>query len=263
MKTSTNNKKMEDQDDSTQLDDGLAYSEGAESEDVVDSDGVKTKLINLAQDTGSVKDKVDELLVLASETRRGRKGGEAEVAPYVTPKERIKQSRRARGWRKQGFIELSPGRPKLRHRILPRSVIGISFMLLASAVGVAFSGAAFYAYYDHRLAENEREVSRFVDGFDQQFNDATGAIDDLRTETVEDIRTELKPIEGVVSDADGVINLPTTVGESVWSVETRDADGRVALGSAFAMLKHSEGTALVTSFDWFQRQLSNQAQLLR
>ncbi len=222
-----------------------------ESDEPVDgnesSDDTESNLINLAQESNSVKKKMDELLLLASETRRDKKGN-VDVAPFIKPTQRLKQHQKERAWERNGFIAVNPGKPKLRHRILPRSVIGISFMLLASAVGVAFSGAGFYAYYDNRLAENEREVSRFVEGFDQQFSDATGAIDELRVDAVEDIRTELQPIEGIVSDADGVINLPATAGESVWALETRDEQGKAVLGSAFAVLKHEQGTVMVTSY---------------
>jgi S1-C subfamily serine protease len=127
-------------------------------------------------------------------------------------------------------------------------VIGITTMLLMLGIGSAFSGAAFYAYYDNRLAENEQAVSRFVEGFDQQFTDATSAIDDLRVDTVSEIRDELKPLGDYVADADGVINLPTTAGPSVWLLETRDEDGEIMSGSAFAVVEHRDGTALVTSY---------------
>ena len=153
-----------------------------------------------------------------------------------------------REWAKQGFVPLSPGKQKLRHRILPRTVIGIAFMLMAVGVGAAFSGAAFYAYYDNRLAENERTVARFVEGFDQQFTDASGALDEMRTEAIGTIRSELAPLESHVTDARGVVNLPLSVGPSVWLVETRDEAGRPTTGSAFAIIGHQGGTALVTSF---------------
>jgi S1-C subfamily serine protease len=128
-------------------------------------------------------------------------------------------------------------------------VIGISFMLLSAGVGAAFSGAAFYAYYDNRLAENERAVSRFVEGFDQQFSDAAGALDELRTDAVGTIRSELAPLEGYVADATAVVGLPQVAGASVWLVETRDDDGRPVVGSAFAVVGHRGGTALVTSLE--------------
>ena len=150
---------------------------------------------------------------------------------------------------RRGYVPLSPGRAKLRHRILPRTVIGICTMLLMLGVGSAFSGAAFYAYYDNRLADNERAVSRFVEGFDQQFTDATGAIDELRMDTISEIRDELKPLGAYVADADGVINLPMTAGPSVWSLESRDENGEIIVGSAFALIEHGDGgTALVTSY---------------
>ena len=177
--------------------------------------------------------------------RRTKIGG---VAPYIAPKNRLGRWARMRDLGRRGYVPLSPGRRKLRHRILPRTVIGISTMLLMLGIGAAFSGAAFYAYYDNRLAENEQAVSRFVEGFDQQFTDATGAIDDLRVDSISEIRNELRPLGDYVADADGVINLPQSAGPSVWLLETRDEDGEIITGSAFAVVEHREGTALVTSY---------------
>jgi S1-C subfamily serine protease len=137
---------------------------------------------------------------------------------------------------------------KLRHRILPRTVIGISFMLTSLGVGAAFSGAAFYAYYDNRLAQNEQAVALFVDGFDQQFSDAAKALDDLRIEAVEDIRTELAPLGDSVTDSRGVVGLPPTAGGSVWLLETMDEAGEPVAGSAFAVAPHENGTVFLTSY---------------
>ncbi len=177
--------------------------------------------------------------------RRTKIGG---VAPYIAPKHRLGRWARMRDLGRRGYVPLSPGRRKLRHRILPRTVIGISTMLLMLGIGSAFSGAAFYAYYDNRLAENEQAVSRFVEGFDQQFTDATGAIDELRIDTIGEIRNELRPLGDYVADADGVINLPQSAGPSVWLLESRDEDGEIITGSAFAVVEHRDGTALVTSY---------------
>ncbi len=179
-------------------------------------------------------------------TKRRRVGG---VAPWVPPAGRLGRRLRMREWARRGFVPLSPGRQKLRHRILPRTVIGIAFMLMATGIGAAFSGAAFYAYYDDRLAENERTVGRFVEGFDQQFSDAASSLDEMRVDAVATIRDELEPLGDLAADATGVVGLPATAGPSVWLVETRDADGRVAVGSAFAVAEHRGGTALVTSLD--------------
>ena len=51
-----------------------------------------------------------------------------------------------------------------------------------------------------------------------------------------------------MADADGVINLPQTAGPSVWLLESRDESGQIITGSAFAVVEHREGTALVTSY---------------
>lgn len=179
--------------------------------------------------------------------RTGRKTKIGGVAPFVKPPGRFEQWKASRHWGRKGFVPLSPGREKRRHRILPRTVIGISTMLMCVGIGAAFAGAGFYAFYDNRLAENERQVSRFVDGFDEQFNDASTALDDLRVDAVDQIRDELAPLGEYTTDATGVIELPAVAGPSVWSVETKDQAGRDIVGSAFAITGHNGGTALVTS----------------
>lgn len=179
-------------------------------------------------------------------TVKNSRGG---VAPFVPPANRMRRRLLLRRWHRRGFIPLSPGRAKARHRVLPRTVIGISFMLLSLAAGAAFSGAAFYAYYDNRLADNEASVARFVEGFDRQFADASGAIDELRVEAISDIRTEFAPLGEYVSDSDGVVNLPAIAGPSIWVLETKDDAGRPVVGSAFAVVPHRGGTAFITSLE--------------
>ncbi|MEM7326290.1 MAG: serine protease [Actinomycetota bacterium] len=197
-----------------------------------------------AEADGVVAGLQSRLLARTPFRSRRRVGG---VAPFVPPRSRLGRRLRMREWSRVGFVQLSPGKQKLRHRILPRTVIGIAGLLMAAGVGAAFSGAAFYAYYSNRLAENERTVSRFIDGFDQQFTDAAGALDEMRTEAVGTIRTELEPLESYVADARGIVELPVTAGPSVWLVETRDEAGAVTHGSAFAIVGHNGGTALITS----------------
>lgn len=173
---------------------------------------------------------------------------DAAGEPFVAPTNPVSKAVTRRRWERKGFVPVTPGRVKMRHRILPRSVIGIATMLLFFGLGVGFSGAAFYAYYDQRLAQNEETVSRFVNGFDKQFTDAVGAVDELRVQAVDDIRAEMVPIEGIVADANGVSTLPASVGPSVWQLETKDEAGNLLTGAAFAVLPHDGGTAFVTSY---------------
>jgi S1-C subfamily serine protease len=127
-------------------------------------------------------------------------------------------------------------------------VIGISFMLLSMGVGAAFAGAGFYTYYDNRLAANEEEVARFLEGFDQQFVDASDALNQLRGDSLDQIRAELAPLDEFVSQQNAVVNLPAEIGLSVFQLRTTDEDGRPVAGSAAAVAEHRGGTALVTSY---------------
>lgn len=199
-----------------------------------------------SEEAGPASDVAEVTAPKKSRRRRSQIGG---VAPMIGQPSRWVRWRTSRNLARRGYIALSPGRPKLRHRILPRTVIGISTMLLSAGIGAAFSGAAFYAYYDDRLAQNEAQVATFVDGFETQFNDAAGAIDGMRVESVEQIRRELGPLAGYVEDSNGVVTLPATIGQSVWTVSTSDTSGNAVAGSAFAVVGHNGGTALVTSYE--------------
>lgn len=170
------------------------------------------------------------------------------VAPVVRPPTYLSRLRHGRLLERKGFVPLSPGRIKRRHRILPRTAIGISFMLLSMGVGAAFTGAGFYAYYDNRLAANEAEIARFVEGFDAQFVDASESLNQLRGDSLDQIRRELQPLGEYVSEQNGVVNLPAQVGASVYQLRTTDQNGRVIAGSAAAVADHRGGTALVTSY---------------
>ena len=183
-----------------------------------------------------------------SRSRSRRRAG-GRVAPFVEPPGRFARWRKLQGWRRQGFVPLSPGREKRRHRILPRTVIGICTMLMSAGIGAGFAGAGFYAYYDDRLAENEAQVAGFVETFDTQFSDAAMAIEGQRDAALEDVRAELLPLEAYVADANGVSTLPDVAGPSVWSVRSLDDSGRATSGSAFAVIDHEGGTGLITQLD--------------
>ncbi len=177
--------------------------------------------------------------------RRQRTGG---VAPAVRPMNAWDRFREGRVLERRGFVALSPGRSKRRHRILPRTAIGISFMLLSLALGVAFAGAGFYAYYDNRLAANEQEIARFVEGFDEQFVDASDSLNQLRGNSLDQIRRELQPLGEFVSEQNGVVKLPSQIGPSVYQLRTTNERGALVAGTAAAVAKHQGGTALVTSY---------------
>jgi len=237
-------------------DDDLEVSESAiidsnnDTSDIeLDSIDVRTK-INL-EDSKSSESQTNVWTKFAKGPIRKISSSESvsSVAEFINPQPRLKKVMRQRDWAQRGLVKGTPDQSKLRYRILPRSIIGISLMLLCSAIGVAFSGAAFYAYYDNRLTENEEAVVKFVDGFDKQFNDAAGALDQIRSSSIEQIRDEMAPVENYVADNNAVISLPGSIGESVWLLETRNEEGSLSVGSAFAVIGHEGGTAFLTSYD--------------
>lgn len=208
-------------------------------EDAIDVPLVKRKL------TPTAPESTASAPVVSRSKQRKRTGG---VAPEVRPMNLWDRFRQGRVLERRGFVALSPGRSKRRHRILPRTAIGISFMLLSMALGLAFAGAGFYAYYDNRLAANEQEIARFVEGFDDQFVDASDSLNQLRGDSLDQIRSELQPLGEFVSEQNGVVNLPAQIGPSVYQLRTTNERGAPAAGTAAAVAKHQGGTALVTSY---------------
>ena len=66
--------------------------------------------------------------------------------------------------------------PPWRERLVPKTILGMTMLILSTAIGAAFSGAVMYAYYDYRLTQNEKRIESFTNGFDQRFKTATETI---------------------------------------------------------------------------------------
>lgn len=174
------------------------------------------------------------------------------VAPFVRPTSRRSHRQRRRDYRKLGFIELTQDKAKLRHRILPRTVIGISTLIAAFGVGSAFAGAALYAYYDNRLTENEARVNEFATGFENNYNAAITQIQQQRDESLQTIADRMERVQEAINDANAMVELPTTVGGGVWLVRTIDTTGRPTMGSAFVVpIRDGEAGAsyLLTAYE--------------
>jgi len=134
-----------------------------------------------------------------------------------------------------------------RHRILPRSVLGIAFNLVAFAAGTALSGVLLFAWYDSKLTDTERTVTDTLDGFNGQFDSAINDIEALREETTNEIDQRLEAVRVVSDNAAAVTELPEQVGPSIWYVRTLDGEGQASVGSAFVVGSSSSGSFLLTS----------------
>ena len=170
------------------------------------------------------------------------------VAPFVQPSARRSRRKRRRDYRQLGFVELTPEPLRLRHRILPRTVLGTSLMLAALGVGAAFSGAAFYAYYDWRASESEAQSLAFAQGFEQTFTGAQEQLQRTRDDAVGEVTASLEPLRAWAEDANAVTELPAKVGGGVFLVRTLDTAGKPSVGSAFVVSSSATESLLLTSY---------------
>ena len=138
------------------------------------------------------------------------------------------------------------GEPAWR-RVLPRSALGITAMMLAASMGAAASGAALFAYYNYRLTKNEHGVANFAAGFDKRFKEAVDAIAAERDDATAQIRRGIAPIQELAG-GETMGSLTKKVAPSLWFVRTMDEAGQPSVGSAFTVAGDSRQTFLVTSY---------------
>lgn len=149
----------------------------------------------------------------------------------------------------------SPGGPRpssgwryWRDRVLPRTALGISTLILFTALGAAFSGAVLFAYYQWRLDQNEATLTNLVDEFDDEVEGAKEEIEANREDATEQIRQELEPLQRLAASGETLEQLLDSVVPSMWFVVTRDEAGQPSVGSAFVVASDAEQSFLLTSF---------------
>src|SRR5437763_4378872 len=135
-----------------------------------------------------------------------------------------------------------------RDRLLPRSVLGMTMLLLMASLGAAFSGTVLYAYYEYRLNKNEQRVTSFINRFDKQFKGALNAIATEREDAKGQIRRQLEPLQKVAAEDTTLDNRIKKASPSLWFVHTLDEAGQPSVGSAFVVASDSNQTLLLTSF---------------
>jgi S1-C subfamily serine protease len=138
--------------------------------------------------------------------------------------------------------------PRWRQRLMPKTALGISMIILAAAVGSAFSGAVLYAYYDYRLNKNEDEVERFVKGFDTRFKRAQDIIAFESATAQNQIREQLKPLEQLTALGGTLERILLKVSPSLWFVHTLDENGGASVGTAFVVASDDQQAYMVTSY---------------
>lgn len=138
---------------------------------------------------------------------------------------------------------------RLRDWLLPRSVLGITALLLAFAIGASMSGAVLYAYYTYRLTNVEKRIDSYIKGFDGRFHTANETLDNVKQNAQADIQKELEPLRQFQSEGGATASLVQKVAKSVWFVQTLDESGAPSVGSAFVVESNSNQSVLVTSYN--------------
>lgn len=138
--------------------------------------------------------------------------------------------------------------PEWRERLVPKTVLGISMIILAFAVGSAFSGVALYAYYQNRLDQEAKFNKDFATQFGQQFDNAKKTIDADTTNARAAIQAELAPLTKQAAGGDTLTNLAKAVGPSTFFVQTQDEAGAASVGSAFVVTSDSRQSYLLASY---------------
>ena len=138
--------------------------------------------------------------------------------------------------------------PAWRGQFLPKSILGITALVLAFAVGAASSGAVLYAYYENRTTKNERRITDLVAGFDTRYRLAMGAIEGATAQAQTDLAATTGPLAAVVRAPDARKAMIEKTSPSVWFVSTLDEAGLAVAGSAFVVASDSQQSYLITSY---------------
>ncbi len=138
--------------------------------------------------------------------------------------------------------------PVWRERLVPKTVLGISAIILAFAVGSAFSGVVLYAYYQNRLDEDAKFNKDFAAQFGEQFDNAKKTIEADTTNARSSIQTELEPLRRLAASGETLTNLQKIVGPSTFFVQTQDEAGAASVGSAFVVTSDSKQSYLLASY---------------
>lgn len=137
-----------------------------------------------------------------------------------------------------------PTAPDWQGRVLPRSVLGISAVILAAGLGAALSGAVLYAYYAYRLDRGVEYAATFEERLDTALEIIAAEKDEARAA----VRAELEPLQQLGATGDTLDKLVERVAPATFFVTTLDESGAPSVGSGFVVFSDAEQSFLLTSF---------------
>jgi S1-C subfamily serine protease len=134
-------------------------------------------------------------------------------------------------------------RPKPKMRLLPRSVLGMSMLILAAGIGAAISGTALYMNYAYRRDVSDAQVK----GLRTTISKGVAAVEAEGTNARFRIQQELEPLLRQAAIGDTLAQILRDAQPSLWSVRTFDEGGQPTVGTAFVVASDAEKSFLLTS----------------
>jgi S1-C subfamily serine protease len=136
----------------------------------------------------------------------------------------------------------------LRYRVLPRSVVGISMLILAFAIGAGFSGVVLFSYYQYRQNQADAKVNALISGYKGQFAKAEADLNAAERAASANIAAQVRSAQASQVNPAKLASLIKQIAPSVFFVHTLDAAGQPSVGTAFVVSSNSQQSLLLTSY---------------
>jgi Trypsin-like peptidase domain len=158
--------------------------------------------------------------------------------PTTTPSPQL-----SRRQRKAAEKARAKRRPKPKMRLLPRSVLGMSMLILAAGIGAAVSGTGLYMNYAYRRDVSDAQVK----GLRTTISKGVEAVNAEGTNARFRIQQELEPLLRQAAIGDTLAQILRDAQPSLWSIRTFDEGGQATVGTAFVVASDAEKSFLLTS----------------
>lgn len=136
----------------------------------------------------------------------------------------------------------------LRYRLLPRTVIGVSMLILAFAVGAGFSGVVLFSYYQYKLDQTNSRVNSLISGYRGEFAKAESDLSASEAAAKAAITEQAKNAQSQEAGPSQAAAIVKAVAPSVFFVHTLDSSGQPSVGTAFVISSTGDQTLLLTSY---------------
>lgn len=134
--------------------------------------------------------------------------------------------------------------PFWRGRVIPKTVLGISFTMLVAGLAMASSGAGLFMNYRYRQDQSDA----LVRNFDARTRQATRAVQAEGTNARAQVQQELEPLRKLAATAETLSVVLTKAQPSTFSVTTFDVNGAPVVGTAFVVASDDQKSFLLTSY---------------